>query len=86
MYFPDVDMRTQGEWPCKVEGSHMSELPLLSRVEHLELERLARRPLTNNEAQMLRRELTLEAAFHDWLEAKRTRDYGRDAGAVQPPK
>lgn len=48
----------------------MSELPLLDPRERLELEGLAGRPLTNDEAQLLRRERVLIAAFQDWLEAR----------------
>lgn len=64
----------------------MSELPLLDAQEHARLERLAGRPLTNDEAQLLRREQVNAPPCGRTHCAIHARDYGRDAGAVQPTK
>lgn len=34
------------------------------------MEKIAKRPLTNEEAQLLRRELVLIGAFEDWLDLR----------------
>lgn len=45
-------------------------VPLMNPEELSEFERIAGRTLTNFEAQALRREMALQAAFEDWTREK----------------
>ena len=46
------------------------ELPMLAPGEHAMLERYVGRPLSNEEAQILLREVTIIAAFNAWISGK----------------
>ena len=50
--------------------SNPHDIPLLAVEEHAAMERIAKRPLSNEEAQLLRRELVLIGAFEDWLDMR----------------
>jgi hypothetical protein len=46
-------------------------LPLLHPEEHAAIEKIAGKPLTNDEAQILLRDATIAGAFERWMEGKR---------------